>query len=84
MGSNPHQNATFTDRLAHSFQISVLEISQPPMNNLVQVRRSRAAKIALLYQGYGESSQGCIPRNTNTVYPATYNGEIILPLGQTR
>jgi hypothetical protein len=62
----------------------VLEVSQSAMNNLVQVRRSGAAEIALLDQRYGESSQGCIPGNTNAVYPTTHDGEIILPLGKSR
>jgi hypothetical protein len=49
MRGDPHENAPFTDRLPHPFEIGMLQVSEPTMYNFMVVGRRRIPEIPLIH-----------------------------------
>ncbi len=76
VGGDSEERAPFTDRFTHSFQVGVLQIPQPAVDDLVIVGRCSVGKVALIHQGHSEAPERCFPGHTGPINPPADNYEI--------
>jgi hypothetical protein len=80
MGSDPHENHSLVDRLAHATEIRMLEIPKASVDDLVAIGRRGVTEIPSLHKGDRKAAQGRIPCSTDPVDPPTNDEEIVFLL----
>ena len=55
-----HQQAPLVERLPHQFDIQILQVSQPAVDQLAGAARGAGRPVPFLDQGHGEPATGCV------------------------
>ena len=77
MGSDPHQDALLTNRLAHPLEIGVLKVAKSSVDEFQAIGGSSGAEVRFLEQANLKSAANRIPGDSRTVNASAHNDEII-------